>query len=376
MESVIKKVMMTLLLTLGIAGCLQKPGPRTGDFNAVVLDYLTEEPVAGVEVSIEGGQVFTTDHQGLFSLAQLSPGEYRMRMTREWYEPKTVIYRHLGKPELVAFYLKPPSLPGRIYYSYDERGDKEIYALNLEDRSLEKVLKLPGSAETDPAWSKSRLAVESTVAGVSKIHIYDITKGYPEPVMIQDSFFGEHPSLDADGEKMAYKSGKIIKYDLRTNTEIESYDRAGWNPVISPDGGKVAYVSGDYTKLYIYSGKYEFKEFSYIGFKFNNPCWSPDGSKIAFEAYENSEGKRAIYYIAVNSESFTMKQLTFPNGEKEQHKHPTWGENDLIYFSGNIIYSSRNDIYAVEFKEGELNSNPWIMVSKGSGNKLYPYWGK
>ena len=68
--------MMTLIVTLGIAGCLDKPAPRTGDFNAVVLDYLTEEPIAGVEVSIDGGQVFTTDQKGLFSLAQLLPGEY------------------------------------------------------------------------------------------------------------------------------------------------------------------------------------------------------------------------------------------------------------------------------------------------------------
>ncbi|MGE5606508.1 MAG: hypothetical protein ACM3YE_12565, partial [Bacteroidota bacterium] len=58
-----------------------------------------------------------------------------------------------------------------------------------------------------------------------------------------------------------------------------------------------------------------------------------------------------------------------------QHKHPIWGKNDMIYFSGNIVYSSRSDIYAVKFFDNTtLESNPWIMVSKGSGSKLYPCW--
>ncbi len=378
MEMMLKKVTIIIIVLLVVAGCLPKPEPRTGDFNAVVIDSLTGEGVSGVDIQI-GENEYDTDLKGQFSLAGLPPGDYQICISREWYESKMVTYKHLGKPEPVTFFLEPASFTGRIYYSYDEGQDKEIYELILENRTVNKVLSLPESGETNPAWSESQIfAVESISGKVSKIKVYDFTMGNYNPILFQDSIFGEHPSLDSRGITMALKSnGKIIKYDLNNNKEIKSFDLAGWNPVISPNGTMVAYVSGNYTKLYIYTNESEFDEFiPKPGFKINNPCWSPDGEKIAFEAYENSEEERAIYWIAVDSLDSGMYQVTFPSGNEEQHKHPTWGENDMIYFSGNIVYSSRSDIYAVKFYDKELESNPWIMVSKGSGNKLYPCWGK
>ena len=357
-----------------MAGCLPKPEPRTGDFNAIVKDSLTEEPIPGVSVNI-GGQPEKTDPKGQFSLAGLVPGDYQILMSREWYESKDVTYKHLGKPEPVIFYLRPASLSGRIYYSYDEGDNKEIYELLLENRTVRKVLSLQGSGETNPAWSRSgKFAMESTANNISMVMVYDFGTGNHTPILTQD---GKHPSIDNKGEYMVFKSNsKIVKYEIDSNKEIESYDQAGWNPVISPDGNKVAYVSGNYTKLYIYTNESDYEVFipngDYEGYKLNNPCWSLNGEKIAFEAYEDSEGKRGIYWITVNSSDSVMTPITSPSGDKEQHKHPTWGEDDMIYFSGNIVYSSRSDIYGVSFNDG----SKWIMVSKGSDNKLYPCWGK
>ena len=374
MEMLLKKVLMISVALCLMTGCLQRPGPRTGDFNALVKDSLTEQPIPGVSIDI-GGESKETDLKGQFSLAGLAPGDYQIRMSRQWYESKDVTYKHLGKPEPVTFYLRPISLPGRIYYSYDEGKDREIYELLLENRTVRKVLALQGSAETNPAWSiLGRFAVESTANKISQVIVYDFRKGNLTPILIRD---GEHPSLDKEGKNVVFKSkGKIIKYDIDNNQEIESYDQAGWNPVLSPDGTRVTYVSGDYSKLYIYRSKFECDVFipkgEYDGYKLNNPCWSPDGRKIAFEAYKDSEGKRAIYYIIVDSLDSGMTQITFPSGDKEQHKHPAWGEDNIIYFSGNIIYSSRIDIYGVGLEHGPI----WVMVSKGSGDKLYPCWGK
>lgn len=372
MEMMLKKVSTILVILFLMAGCLPKPEPRVGDFNAVVIDILTKEPIPGVSVNI-GGQPEKTDPKGQFSLAGLTPGDYQILMSREWYESKDFIYKHLGKPEPVIFYLRPASLSGRIYYSYDERNNKEIYELILGNRAVNKFLSLLNSGETHPAWSGSgKFAVESTANNISSIMVYDFGAGKDDPILIQD---GEHPSIDNAGKHIVFKSnGKIVKYEIDSNKKIESYSQAGWNPVINPDGNKVAYASGNYTKLYIYTNESDCEVFipkgDYEGYKLNNPCWSPDGKKIAFEAYENSEGKRGIYYITVNSLDPVMTQITCPSGDKEQHKHPTWGADDLIYFTGNIIYSSRSDIYAVSLKDG----SKWIMVSKGSGNKLYPCW--
>lgn len=376
MEMLLKKVLMISVALCLMTGCLQRPGPRTGDFNALVKDSLTEQPIPGVSIDI-GGESKETDLKGQFSLAGLAPGDYQIRLSRQWYESKEVTYKHLGKPEPVTFYLRPTSLPGRIYYSYDEGKNREIYELLLESRTVRKVLALQDSSETNPAWSDSgKFAVESTINNISKVIVYKFENGNLTPILIRD---GEHPSLDDGGKYVVFKSkGKIVKYDIDGNQEIEieSYDPAGWNPVLSPDGTKVAYVSGDYSKLYIFSSKSVGDVFvpkgEYNGYKLNNPCWSPDGKKIAFEAYKDSEGKRAIYYITVDSLDSGMTQITFPSRDKEQHKHPAWGEDNMIYFSGNIIYSSRSDIYGVGLDHGSV----WVMVSKGSGDKNYPCWGK
>lgn len=370
MESMLKKVTIILIVLFGLAGCLDKPRPRSGDFNAVVLDLLTNEPVPGTEIWI-GEKKDVTNLKGQISLAGLPPGDYQAQMSRDWYESKTLTYKHLGKPALVSFFQKPASLPGRIYYSYDEGQNKDIYELILSDRTIYRAISLLGSGETNPACSAAgKLALESTTDKVSEILLYGISEGNPKLLL---SFKGEHPSIDNDGMKMAFKSnGNIIKFDLDDNIQ-KPYAQAGYNPVISPNGRMVAYASGNYTKLYIDiedSGFYEFIPGD--DYKLNNPCWSPDGEKIAFEAYTDSDGQRAIYYITVDSLKLGMKQITFPSGGKEQHKHPTWGEDNIIYFSGNIIYSSRSDIYAVRVDDG----SKWVMVSKGSGNKLYPCWGK
>ena len=60
--------------------------------------------------------------------------------------------------------------------------------------------------------------------------------------------------------------------------------------------------------------------------------------------------------------------------------HPCWsGDGGQIYFSANILYSSRMDIYCISVEEKSLElkeKNPWLMVSHGSGNKDYPSWGE
>lgn len=371
MEMIFKKVIIILVLLM-TAGCLEKPRPRTGDFNALVLDALTQEPVPGVTVNI-GDQSFTTDLKGKFSFIGLKPGQYQARMKRSWYQLKEINYHHLGKPQLVKFYLQPEELDGRILFSLYKSSNRGIYMLDLRSRQIREVRDLAGKNETNPCWiSSDKIAFEQNSDG-GEIQIISLIS-FDEKFIIK----GSHPSFFQARAELLYKSNEniISKCDLNGNV-IRTYKTAGYNPVISSDG-KVVYTSGNRKSLfieidgteYLFTPKGDFENYS-----LGNPCWSPDGAKIAFEAYKDSNGQRAIYYIEEPFNNSTMKQITFPSGEKEQHKHPTWGKDDLIYFSGNIVYSSRDDIYAVRFSNEKLESNPWIMVSKGPGNKDYPCWG-
>ena len=79
---------------------------------------------------------------------------------------------------------------------------------------------------------------------------------------------------------------------------------AGQRPVIDPDGNRIAFVTTDYKKIVV-TDIYGVAMGIYAGntipsnqdYKISNPCWSPDGSKIAFEAYLYGEGPRYIYYL-------------------------------------------------------------------------------
>lgn len=371
MELLFKKVIIIFILLM-TAGCLEKPKPRTGDFNAQVLDALTVEPVPGVKVNI-GDLTFITGLKGTFSLKGLDPGEYRVRMERSWYQLKEITYHHVGKPQLVKFYLQPEELGGKILFSLYKSSNRGIYLLDLKSREIKEIRDLAGKNETNPCWiSSDKIAFEQSSDG-GEIQIISLTS-YDEMFIVK----GSHPSFFQTGAELLYKSNEniITKCYLNANV-IRTYKPAGYNPVISSNG-KVVYTSGNRKSLFIEINGTEYlftPEGNFENYSLGNPCWSPDGTKIAFEAYKDSGGQRAIYYIEEPFKNSKMKQITFPSGEKEQHKHPAWGEDDLIYFSGNIVYSSRDDIYAVRFSDNELESNPWIMVSKGSGNKDYPCWG-
>jgi hypothetical protein len=375
MELLFKKVMIIFILLM-TAGCLEKPKPRTGDFNALVLDALTEEPVPGVKVNI-GDRTFNTGIKGTFSLKGLDPGEYLVRMERSWYQLKEITYHHVGKPQLVKFYLQPEELDGRILFSLYKSSNRGIYLLDLKSREIKEIRDLAGKNETSPCWiSSNEIAfVQNIDSKRSELLFLNLTSRD-----VNSFGEGEHPAVaqTSNGPFITYKSAQKIITKIKLNgSDEKKYKLAGYNPVISTKGG-IAYIRGNYKSIFIEVGGVEYNfipDGAYWNYSLGNPCWSPDGTKIAFEAYKDSDGQRAIYYIEEPFENSTMKQITFPSGEKEQHKHPTWGEDDLIYFSGNIVYSSRDDIYGVRFSDNELESNPWIMVSKGSGNKDYPCWG-
>ncbi len=368
----LKKVIIFLVICLGITGCLPKPEPRTGNFNAIVIDTLTEEPIPEVSVNI-GDKLYKTDLKGRFSLAGLAPGDYQVKMERSWYQSKEIGYQHLGKPALVEFYLQPnEELSGKIFYSlYKSKIDRELYELDLRTRSCNKLIDLPGTNEYNPCWVNSELiAFQKGTDKEGTIHFFN-----PVNKSIEFVCNGTHPSLYKN--EMVYKSSDniITKRKLGNSNETLTYIHAGYNPVISPDGTKLAYTGGGWNKLIIVDLNTSIASIlESNNCNIDNPCWSPDGTKIAFEAYTDAEGQRAIYYI---QEPFTFEKkqsITNPTGQKEQHRHPTWSgtQENIVYFSANIVYTSRNDIYAVKIG----GNSKWIMVSKGSGEKNYPCWGQ
>jgi Tol biopolymer transport system component len=391
------------LILLIFSGCLSRPQPQTGDFNGKVIDSLTKEPVPGVVITI-GGQKTTTDLNGKFSIAVLPSGDYQLTMGRDWYYPLTQTEHHIGKQDSLEFSLIPLPLEGKILYSGDGTGHSDIYELDLKNNRCVTKLSTTAWTETNPVkLPDNRIIFQSNRNGRNDdlfIADFDNVNSATPISFCSTDCDDENPSVTINSSeiKLVFKSGEkdskgstngfIRLCNLTKNQSIiiteDNKQITGYNPVINPDGTKIVLVSGDYEKLLLFdvSGmsvtkSKEFDVYSAKTLKINNPCWSPKGDYIAFDAYQNSKGSRSIYRISSDAESASeLRQITFAQGS-QLHEHPCWSsDGSMIFFSGNIIYSSRFDIYGIKVSDGMQGKMSWVMVSSGSGSKDYPSWSE
>lgn len=92
------------------------------------------------------------------------------------------------------------------------------------------------------------------------------------------------------------------------------------------------------------------------------PCWSADGTKLAYSAKTN--GIRQIWiYDFVSKEEM---QLTQGPGNKE---NPSWAP-DSKHLVFNSTDATSSELYIVNLNQPEA-----IKISRGPGKKHYPTWG-
>jgi TolB protein len=143
------------------------------------------------------------------------------------------------------------------------------------------------------------------------------------------------------------------------------------SPCFSPDGTRVAFVSNKDGSAKIYmmdiprpgSQVKEMKptRITKHGKESTAPAWSPDGSKIAYTSMTNGARQIWVYDLDSNEE----RQLTQGPGHKE---NPTWAPNSL-----HLIFNSStpdaSELYLIN-----LNQQESCKISSGAGEKRFPSW--
>jgi Tol biopolymer transport system component len=375
---------LTWLILLTMAGCLPKPKPQTGDFCGKVIDAYTREPVPGVTLKI-GGTETVTDIKGKFAIAILPPGDYPLTLERDWYYPLAKTEHHIGKQDSLEYSLKPLPLEGKILYSGDETGNWEIYELNLKDRMVTKLSDSPSSEVNPVKYSDSLVLLQSTFKSNNRYN-YDLflldrnsrSLEFIYDVIINDENKNDqNPSSTISGNIIIFQSNgeKIYSYNRYGNAAKEIISK-GQNPVVSPDGTQIAYADTNNRLCVANIDGTGVRIINHPG-KINNPSWSSrNGEMIAVELWLESGGPRYIYIMDANGNG-EPKRVTFGNLARDQHKHPCWSsDNSMIFFSGNIAYSSRFDIYGIRVSDGLQGKMSWVMVSSRSGSKEYPSWSE
>jgi TolB protein len=237
-----------------------------------------------------------------------------------------------------------PPIPGSeadsfLYVSY-ETGIPKIYLASLKDGRGRKIFSLSGN-QLMPTISRQRdqVALISDVTG--------------NPDLFLQPFSPEKGPL-----------GKP------RHLYTAPYSTQG-TPTFSPDGLRLAFVSnkGGSPRVYILMippvGT-PLKEIQPVLItKVNRentaPCWSPDGTKIAYCAKTKGVRQIWVYDLLTGVE----RQLTQGGQNKE---NPVWAPNSL-HLVYNTSDAGKCQLYLINLKQAKA-----VKITDGAGDKRFPSW--
>jgi len=237
-----------------------------------------------------------------------------------------------------------PPMPGqqaeRFFYVSYETGMPKAYIATLGDRVGRRMLTLSGN-QLMPTINRQR----DHVAFIS-----DIT-GNPD-LFIQ----GFSPEKGITGKPRHL-------YAARYSTQ--------GTPTFSPDGFRLAFVSnkGGSPRVYLMNipppGTHLRDITPVLITKANRentaPCWSPDGTKIAYCAKTKGVRQIWVYDMLTGVE----RQLTDGPRNKE---NPAWAPNSL-----HIVYNTSDaencQLYLINLKQAKA-----VKITSGLGEKRFPSW--
>lgn len=235
---------------------------------------------------------------------------------------------------------KPGNKVGSFLYVSYKNGQPKIFFSSLSEFKPIRFSLLKGN-QLMPAISRQRDKV---------CLICDIT-GNPDLFM---------QPVSADGTPIGKPSQIFATHRATQGT-----------PTFSPDGKEVAFVSNKDGSPRIYKMAIPKPGVSLKDIKaelltrFNKentaPCWSPDGTKIAYTALTNGTRQIWIYDLVKRKEW----QLTKGSGNKE---NPTWAPNSM-HIMFNTTDSNRAELYMVNLNQAEA-----VKITSGPGEKRFPSW--
>lgn len=192
---------------------------------------------------------------------------------------------------------------GKIAYTLDQAGDRDIWILDIADNSSTR-LTFDVAHDQHPLWTvdSARIVFASGRDGGGIFWKSADSLGRPERLV--EGSHGQAPlAFSSDGQILLYRDenlrSEIRAYNMngRTTEDIFMTDNDEDYSAISPDGRWIAYeLDAIYISPYpnIEDGRWQISQFDD-----HEPVWHPDGREIYFREGESG----AIMAVTVSTES-------------------------------------------------------------------------
>ncbi|MFA6110279.1 MAG: leucine-rich repeat domain-containing protein [Candidatus Latescibacterota bacterium] len=220
---------------------------------------------------------------------------------------------------------------GSIAFASDREGVLDIYVVDVDGSHLVNLTRGSAGNNWEPVWSPdwTRIAFTSDREGGFAPHLY---------------------AMDADGSNLT----RLV-------------DEPGWNPQFSPQGDRLAYVrpeAGGIAVLDLVSGTSQALTPGMTGAL---PCWSPDGTRIAFSTGDG--GYLQVYMVA--ADGGVAQRMT---QETESAAALAWlpDGSGIVYARGRLDWTrSELPVNVIRREIGLSQPELWVVeLAQGQSRRL------
>jgi Tol biopolymer transport system component len=277
------------------------------------------------------------------------------------------------------------SLPGQSIYLHwspdgnrlrfsvvDARtGDTSLWQADLATASVRPLLPdWPGSRNaTSAGWTPDGryfffTAIEGGTSNVWALREPDgiLRRVNPNPVQLTTgplSFYQPTPSKDgknifAVGEQMR---GELLRYDNKSNSFVPALQgRSADHVAFSRDGQWMAYI--EFPEGVLVRSRADGSDRRQLTFgpmRAYNPQWSPDGTRLAFEATAEPGAPRKIYLL---SRDGGAPVLAAPD-RSDRQSYPSWSsQGNSIVFTGVEESGTKSALFRLDLERRNISTIP------------------
>ena len=259
-----------------------------------------------------------------------------------------------------------PLLNGKIAFTSTRDGNSEIYVMNADGTNQTR---LTNNSDQDhsPDWSPdgSRIAFRSIRDGFPGIFVMNANgSNQTRLTNIQDY----DPDWSPDGSRIAFARSTndplftddihVMNADGSNQTRLTNNWGTDGAPSWSPDGSRIAFTCSVHICVMNADGS---NPTTFVGgdllFGFSEPSWSPDGSKIAYSWFPifNDQWDDPTEIFVRNVDRTQERNLTHSADLKE--RSPAWSPD-----GSKVAFSAWNNPY-LDLGASEI----FTMNSDGSG---------